>query len=89
VYSLIVRAGSATQYTMTSFFLTVEEALPIPSSTTTGTLDTRGRQFNNNDYTLLQQGQRFVIERREVPNLRFNSFAEYNKYLIAQASFRK
>ena len=86
-YAIIVRAVT-NPYSITTFTLTVTTASP-PAPTTAGTLDTKGRQFNNNDYTLLQQGQRFVIERREVPNLRFNSFAEYNKYLVAQASFRK
>lgn len=87
-YAIQIRSGNGV-YTNTFLFFTVTEAPPLSPPSTTGTLDTKGKQFDNNAYTTLQQGQRFVIERRETPNLRFNSFADYNKYLLAQASFRK
>lgn len=82
-YTFIVRAVT-NSYSITTFTLTVTEA---PS--TAGTLDLKGKQFDFKTYTNIQEGQRFVIERTETPNLRFSSFAEYNKYLIANSAFRR
>lgn len=68
-------------------FIQTTFTLIIPGPPT-GSLETKGKEYNNTTYTTVQEGQRFVIERIERPNLRFNSFADYNKYLMARASFR-
>lgn len=81
-YTIIVRAD-INSYSITTFTLTVTAA---PN---TARLDLKGKQFDFQTYTDIQEGQRFVIERTERPNLRFNSFADYNKYLNAQSAFRR
>jgi hypothetical protein len=85
VYSLVVRAGSATQYSMTSFFLTVEEALP---PATTSTPVPRGRGYDFETYNSTQVGNILVRERLNNTNLRFKSFEEYTKYLKSRSSLR-
>lgn len=89
VYSLIVRAGSATQYTMTSFFLTVEEALPEPPSSATPARAPTGKGFDFQTYNDLQVGNSLVIERLQNTNLRFKSFEDYNKYRKAFATLKR
>lgn len=80
-YTITVRADISS-YSITTFTLTVTAASP-------GRLDLKGKQFDFKTYTNIQEGQRFVIERNGSPNIRFNSFAEYNKYLIANSAFRR
>lgn len=80
-YTIIVRADISS-YSITTFTLTVTAPSP-------GRLDLKGKQFDFKTYTNIQEGQRFVIERNGSPNIRFNSFAEYNKYLIANSAFRR
>ena len=87
VYSLIIRAGSATQYSMTSFVLTVEEALPLPPPTSA--LAPTGKGFNFETYNALQVGNSLVIERLQNTNLRFKSFEDYNKYRKAFATLKR
>lgn len=72
-------------YSITSFTLTVTGG----GSSTAGTLNLTGKGFDTDTYINIQEGQILVIERIETPNLRFKSFEDYNKYLKAQASFRK
>lgn len=81
-YTIIVRAD-INSYSITTFTLTVTVA---PNTTR---LDLKGKQFDFQTYSDIQEGQRFVIERTERPNLRFSSFADYNKYLIANSAFRR
>ncbi len=87
VYSLIVRAGSATQYSMTSFVLTVEEALPLPPPTSA--LAPTGKGFNFETYNALQVGNSLVIERLQNTNLRFKSFEDYMKYKKSFATLKR
>jgi hypothetical protein len=89
VYSLIVRAGSTTQYTMTGFFLTVEEALPEPPPSTTPVIAPTGKGFDFEIYNALQAGNPLVIERLQTTNLRFKSFEDYNKYKKAFATLKR
>ena len=87
VYSLIIRAGSATQYSMTSFVLTVEEALPLPPPTSA--LAPTGRGFDFETYNALQAGNPLVIERLQNTNLRFKSFEDYMKYKKSFATLKR
>jgi hypothetical protein len=86
-YSLVIRAGSATQYTMTSFILTVEEALPLPPPTSA--LATTGKGFNFETYNALQVGNTLVVERLQNTNLRFKTFEDYNKYRKSVATLKR
>jgi hypothetical protein len=88
VYSLIIRAGSATQYSMTSFFLTVEEALPEPPPSAP-VLAPSGKGFNFETYNALQVGNTLVIERLQNTNLRFKSFEDYMKYRKSFATLKR
>jgi hypothetical protein len=88
VYSLIIRAGSATQYSMTSFVLTVEEAPPEPPPSAPSRAPT-GKVFSFETYNALQAGNSLVIERLQNTNLRFKSFEDYNKYRKAFATLKR
>lgn len=85
VYSLIIRAGSATQYSMTSFFLTVEEALPEPP-TTSNAVPIGFKRLDYARFDTLIAGNRLVQERLSNQNIRFLSYADYAKYRIARAT---
>jgi mannose-6-phosphate isomerase-like protein (cupin superfamily) len=89
VYSLIVRAGSATQYSMTSFILTVEEALPEPPPSARPVLAPTGKGFNFETYNALQVGNTLVVERLQNTNLRFKSFEDYMKYKKSFATLKR
>ena len=78
-YSLVIRAGSATQYTMTGFYITVEEALPEPPSSAPVRAPT-GKGFDFETYNALQAGNTLVRERLQNTNLRFKSFEDYMRY---------
>jgi mannose-6-phosphate isomerase-like protein (cupin superfamily) len=88
-YSLVIRAGSATQYTMTSFYITVEEALPEPPPSATPVLAPSGKGFNFETYNALQVGNTLVVERLQNTNLRFKSFEDYNKYRKSIATLKR
>lgn len=86
-YSLVIRAGSAIQYTMTSFYITVEEALP-EQPTATPVLLQRGKGFNFQNYNALQVGNVLVNERLQNTNMRFKSFEDYYKYQKSLAGLK-
>jgi hypothetical protein len=88
-YSLVIRAGSDIQYTMTSFILTVEEALPEPPPSATTVIAPTGKGFDFEIYNALQAGNPLVIERLQTTNLRFKSFEDYNKYKKAFATLKR
>lgn len=90
VYSLVIRAGSATQYSMTSFYITVEEALPEPPAPSSApVLAPTGKGFNFETYNALQVGNTLVVERLQNTNLRFKSFEDYNKYRKSIATLKR
>lgn len=75
-YTLAIR--SAGSYSITTFLLTV-----IATSTTIRPFPVRGKGYDFELYNKTRVGEILVRERLEKPNIRFTSFAEYNKYRMA------
>jgi hypothetical protein len=74
---------------MTSFILTVEEALPEPPPSDTPVRAPTGKGFDFATYNALQAGNSLVIERLQNTNLRFKSFEDYMKYKKAFATLKR
>lgn len=87
-YTIVVRAVT-NPYTITRVNLTVTEAPPAPTPSTTPVLAPTGKGFDFDIYNALQAGNSLVIERLQTTNLRFKSFEDYNKYKKAFATLKR
>lgn len=75
----VLAVDGTTSYSMTTVTLTVTGGPPTPTP-----LATPGPQNKGNDFEIYMDnkiGKRLVQERLQNQNIRFNSFADYNKYL--------